>query len=125
MAIRAKKTLIRKAPAKAPKGPRKIGMAAISTNLLVKDLRPKDADLSTEEPSRRFVRRGGQVLVRWQEVTRHITSCLQSGNGDPQSRGQLLERRVVAVSRTGHSPHSTERDYRLRQSTRHFPQRTL
>ena len=46
MAIRAKKTLIRKAPAKAPKGPRKVGMAAISTNLLVKDLRPKDADLT-------------------------------------------------------------------------------
>lgn len=46
MAIRAKKTLIRKAPTKAPKGPRKIGMAAISTNLLVKDLRPKDADLT-------------------------------------------------------------------------------
>jgi hypothetical protein len=46
MAIRAKKTLIRKTPAKAPKGPRKVGMAAISTNLLVKDLRPKDADLT-------------------------------------------------------------------------------
>lgn len=46
MAIRAKKTLIRKSPAKAPKGPRKVGMAAISTNLLVKDLRPKDPDLT-------------------------------------------------------------------------------
>lgn len=44
MAIRAKKTLIRKAPAKAPKGPRKVGVVALSSNTLVKDLRPKDVD---------------------------------------------------------------------------------
>lgn len=45
MATRPKKTLIRKTPTKsAPKSPRKSGVVALSSNTLVKDLRPKDVD---------------------------------------------------------------------------------